>query len=62
MTVNDALLLIEGILGEIMSMGANDSENQQFKDIEDNLIHQKITPAEAVARARRILDIKQDYH
>lgn len=53
---------VREIWQQAYAMGANDSEYGAFKDILDDLESEKITPQQAVERARGILGSKQDYH
>ncbi len=61
-TISEAMAEVSGIKNEIMSMGANDSENSAIDEIVYSLEKKEIRPKEAVARAREILESKQDYH
>ena len=47
---------------QMAAMGANDYEFPAIDEILDDLESGKIKPADAVKKARRILDSKQDYH
>lgn len=53
---------IQTLLQEMHTMGANDFEFPEFATLLQDLRMGKMSPAEALRRARRIRDRKQDYH
>lgn len=63
MDVNQALGAVEAIRGQVMVMGANDSEQAQFDEIVGRIERGEYkNPQDAVFEAQKILDGKQAYH
>ena len=61
-TIGDARQHIEAVRSEIMSMGANDSENESLDQVIVKLEDGDITSTEAMQQADAIRDSKQSYH
>jgi hypothetical protein len=59
---NKTLSDLNGILNEVMNMGANDVEHSQFDSIFKRLQKGEITDIEAVTEALAIRDGKNAYH
>lgn len=60
--MNEAMAALAAIEAQIHSMGANDSESGDLSEIRRQLVDNKITSEEAIARAEGIRDSKQAYH
>ena len=61
-THNEARMHIEGVRGEMASMGGNDSEFESLNRIIEQLEDAIITPQEAINQANGVRDSKQAYH
>jgi hypothetical protein len=59
----NAMAEVMVIYQQVQVMGANDSEHQSFRVIQEKLAKgQYDDPRQAVAEARGIMNSKQDYH
>ena len=61
-TQSQARMHIEGVRGEIASMGGNDSEFESLNRFIEQLEDSAITPQEAINQANGVRDSKQAYH
>jgi ribosomal protein L12E/L44/L45/RPP1/RPP2 len=59
---NQAQMEVNMILQQIWQTGAVDVEPDRIKEILENLKEDKITPEEAIKKAREIQNNRQDYH
>ena len=62
LTVEQALPILWGIMGEVYTVGSNDIEIPQILSIIEGCQKGKIEPQDAVEQGRAILSHKQDYH
>lgn len=61
-SVNDALVELSAIESQLYATGAFDSEPAELNEIREHLQRGNITPEDAIARARKVLAGRQDYH
>jgi hypothetical protein len=59
---SEAMARVQGIMGETMQLGANDSEASAFQSILERLQAGELTPVEAIREAEGVKNSKQDYH
>jgi uncharacterized Fe-S cluster-containing radical SAM superfamily enzyme len=61
-SINNTEAQLMSILGEIMQMGANDSEYNQIMDLVRKVKEGKIEQSVAISEAEKIKNSKQAYH
>ncbi len=61
-TIGQAFNEVNGIYGQVIGMGANDIEHQQFREIIQALQNGNIEAEQAVSKAMAIMDAKMNYH
>ncbi len=62
LSVNQALITIEGLRGEMLASGSVDSEGDQIRDICFSLQQGLIAPEDAVSKVLALLESRQSYH
>ena len=62
LSVNQALIMIEGLKGEMLASGSVDSEVDEIRDICFLLQQGSIAPEDAVSRVSALLESRQSYH
>lgn len=62
LTVEQAVMEVNDVMGQVHAMGANDAEIPTLQKILDLLKEGNLEPEEAVARAHEIKEGKQNYH
>ena len=61
-TINEAVLEITAMLGDLAVTGAGDTERESLTDLIAKVGEGKITPEEGLVRARTLMSGRQDYH
>jgi hypothetical protein len=61
-TKEEAEIVIKSIIGEVHTMGANDSEIPELQGIIEELGLGNITPEDAIIKAGQIRERKTEYH
>ncbi len=60
--IEQAVNTIRSLQAEVAVMGANDSEHGDLEELLAQVKEGKITPTQAIERAYRIRDRKNEYH
>lgn len=60
--MQDALVELSALDAQLRATGAVDSEPEALAFLRRELLAGKLQPAEAVARARAMLDARSEYH
>ena len=61
-TINEAVLEITAMLGDLAVTGAGDTERESLTDLIAKVGEGKITPEEGLLMARTLMSGRQDYH